>query len=205
MKKAITTPMTRDIKAINDYLEIYRQNAKAFYTSLLNEFFEAAPDYTKAKQFLRTAGWAVEKDTYDAACKTIKEFTQKLKRERKVNGSYHEGYGKPYWVEGPWHPIERYALLAYDNKTSTWNRATMEAEIDKDLEDDVQAKYEKIVNRVTPVVGDITDAKGLSVAPTGELNGLIKGTQGACTVTTFSAGGWNIQRFHFRVSVRKVA
>lgn len=195
---------TRDIKAINQFLENYRTRAKAFYTAMMDEFFAEVPEQTKYRLFLHTKGWAIKQADYDTAVKAIKEFNAKLKKERRVDGSFKTGYSKPYWVEGKWHPIERYALLAYDSKTCTWDRATMEAELDRDLEYDIQTKYDKIVARASKVVGDITDATGLSVADTGELNGTVMGGLGACTIKTISAGGYNIQCFHFRVLVRKV-
>lgn len=197
--------MERNIKGINDFLEIYRANAQKFYKNMLDEFFSEVPEQTKYRQFIRNKGWAVKQEDYDRATKAIHEFNAKLKKERRVDGSYHTGYSKPYWVVGRWHPIEQYALLAYDSKTATWDRAVMEAGIAADLEDDIQAKYDKIVARASKEVGTITDATDLSVAATGELNGLVTGTKGSCTIKTISAGGYNIQCFHFRVLVRKVA
>lgn len=197
--------MERNIKAINDFLEIYRARAQKFYKNMLDEFFKEVPEQTKYRLFIRNKGWAVKQEDYDRAIKAINEFNAKLNKERRVDGSCHTGYSEPYWVIGKWNPIQRYALLAYDSKTCTWDRAKMEAEIAIELEDDIQAKYDRIVARASKVVGDITNASGLSVADTGELNGLVEGTLGSCTIKTISAGGYNIQCFHFRVLVRKVA
>jgi len=57
--------------------------------------------------------------------------------------------------------------------------------------------------RVEKVVGKITDATDLKVADNLELNGLVIGEQGKAEVSTITAGGYNIQCFHFRVLVKK--
>lgn len=74
----------------------------------------------------------------------------------------------------------------------------------KDLEEDAKAKYDDIVERTNKIVGEITDAAGLSVGAKGELNGYIVGTRGKAKVNTIGAGGYNIQIFHFRTLIHKV-
>ncbi len=75
----------------------------------------------------------------------------------------------------------------------------------KVLADEKIRKYEDLVNRITSIVGTIQDAKGLSIGnQNGEINGFVIGDKGKANVETISAGGYNIQCFHYRVLVHKI-
>lgn len=65
-------------------------------------------------------------------------------------------------------------------------------------------KYDFIVARTMDHTGPITDASGLHIGKNGELNGIIKGPKGTVSVQTIGAGGWNIQRYHFRTLIHKI-
>jgi len=43
----------------------------------------------------------------------------------------------------------------------------------------------------------------LRIGMNGEINGIVRGEKGAVTVETIGVGGWNIQKFHFRVLVKE--
>lgn len=75
--------------------------------------------------------------------------------------------------------------------------------LDAHLED---AKREKLLwfyTNVTNITGPIKDAKNLYISA-GDLNGVVIGEKGAAKVQTFSAGGWNVQCFHFRTRIDDV-
>ena len=77
--------------------------------------------------------------------------------------------------------------------------------LNKILRDEKQRKYEDLVNRVTAIVGEITNVTNLKIGnQQGELNGFVEGTQGKCSVQTIGAGGYNIQCFHYRVLIHKI-
>lgn len=75
--------------------------------------------------------------------------------------------------------------------------------LDKTLEQEKRNHLLWFVENVTRITGPITDAKGLCMSG-GDLNGLVFGEKGVANVNTFSAGGWNIQRFHFRTRIDDV-
>lgn len=75
--------------------------------------------------------------------------------------------------------------------------------IRKLIESEKEYKVRDLVYRVENVTGKITDAKYLSVGEKGDLTGYIVGEDGRAWVETISAGGWNIQCFHFRTIVSK--
>lgn len=74
----------------------------------------------------------------------------------------------------------------------------------KDLEAEKIRKYDDIIRRTNDIVGEITDASFLEIAPNGNLNGVIIGTRGKASVQTIGAGGYNIQCFHFRTLIHKL-
>lgn len=77
--------------------------------------------------------------------------------------------------------------------------------LDKILAQDKLAKYYDLCNRISDIVGEITDASNLSIGHQhGEINGIVVGTKGKAKVETIGAGGYNIQCFHFRVLVHKL-
>lgn len=75
--------------------------------------------------------------------------------------------------------------------------------LDSILEEEKKDKMLDLFNRVSSITGPITDAKGLSIYA-GDLNGVILGEKGAAKVQTISAGGYNIQCFHYRVLIDDV-
>lgn len=72
------------------------------------------------------------------------------------------------------------------------------------VERDKELKYIDLVEKVKGICGKITDASCLRVGEKGELNGYIDGDKGSAKVQTFGAGGFNIQRFHYRTKVTKI-
>lgn len=72
------------------------------------------------------------------------------------------------------------------------------------IERDKEFKYIELVERVKQITGRITDADYLRVNEKGSLDGYINGENGRAKINTFEAGGWNIQRFHYRTKVTEV-
>lgn len=73
--------------------------------------------------------------------------------------------------------------------------------IKKMVADEKTGKLYWLNESVKGYVGTITDASCLSVSPKGDLLGNIHGTKGSCHIQSVMAGGWNIQRFHFRTLI----
>lgn len=76
--------------------------------------------------------------------------------------------------------------------------------LNKELDKEVKRKYIKMVEQVTKYTGEITDASLLEIDPRGDINGYITGKEGRAHLQTILAGGYNIQRLHFRVLVKAV-
>ena len=85
------------------------------------------------------------------------------------------------------------------------SRSNQEEFINKLLDEEEKGKVFDLIRRVTKVTGTIIDASALRIGEqNGELNGLVIGEEGKAYVETIGAGGYNIQRFHYRVLVKKV-
>lgn len=76
--------------------------------------------------------------------------------------------------------------------------------LEKEIEKDKNNKRALFIARVKEITGKITDASWLTIGDNGEINGAVTGEKGKAKVETISAGGWNIQCYHFRVLVREL-
>lgn len=87
-------------------------------------------------------------------------------------------------------------------------------ELNKILDEDIEAKYWNMVEKVSKITGEIIDASNISVAGDGNLNGIIIGKDGKAKLETIGAGGYNHNRildsgrhgqiFHYRLLINKV-
>lgn len=75
----------------------------------------------------------------------------------------------------------------------------------KAIDEEAIRKYKDLVKRISEVVGKIENAKHLSIGEqNGEINGIVIGSKATARIETISAGGYNIQCFHYRVLVHKI-
>lgn len=125
------------------------------------------------------------------------ELKAEIKETRDIYNSLRKSYKLFY---GDVIMLEDYA-----KRHSISYRESVEIYLQKEWE----AKYDKLVNDVKSYVGDIIDCTGLKVSDRGELNGKIKGADGECIMTTFTAGtNFKIYRrqqcFHYRCRITKI-
>lgn len=75
----------------------------------------------------------------------------------------------------------------------------------KKLDKDVKTKYTNLINEITHITGEITDASCLRIGGKGDINGTVKGVKGTANVNTFMAGIYHIvQCPHYRTKVTRV-
>lgn len=185
----------------------------------------ANQDLTDAKNTLAKYIIALEeKDNYEAEEKiqVIVEFLERWKANAKnwyiENGNLlmelraHQNEEFDKWkLETGYKSFYNFSQEYY----STINGLTKElvsgnkmdvGRLETYLNKEVEAKYKDLVLRVTKVVGLIEDASGLTIGNQGgEINGIVKGQKGVCEVRTISAGGYNIQCFHYRVLINRLS
>ena len=169
---------SRNVKAILDFLAMWKQNCKEWYREQFKRFLvERREWYDFDRQYIdwvNGGGW--------------RDANGKARREE------HDKRRKAFTEK--WGFLSRYVLRG--DKLD-------EAKISKELDEEANAMYDDIIERTNREVGTIRDASGLSIGEKGELNGFIIGERGTAKVNTIGAGGYNIQRFHFRTLIHKVA
>ena len=173
---------SRNVPAITEFLDNWKLKTAEFYRNSLPEYTKALDAYReedhKYTEWWNRQRWHV----------TPEERKEKDREHRKMRERFREH----------WSWFEVYAIRHYD-------RVELDEEkLEKDLTNEYNRKYDWIIERTNEIVGQITDASYLSVGDKGDLNGIIKGTKGDARVQTIGAGGWNIQRFHFRTLIDRV-
>lgn len=233
-KVKLDTQLNREnapkIKVLVDFLDAWGERAKAYYKNdakryvvLLNNFHTTAHEflmannandmsYREQRDFVPTFNAFIE-DAFDVknryrfgsidarsyADPLVDSLTREIANvtfDMHGDDSYNQCFG--YSANGG-----HYELLSID-----------EEKLNKVIEDEKVRKYEDLCARISAVVGEITDCDYLSIgAKTGELNGIVTGTNGKARVETIGAGGYNVgtivnvrcgQVFHYRVLVHKL-
>lgn len=157
-------------------------------------------------------GW--RKEAYAFFVENVKLYGQLRKEEsekyaeyessdeyKKEAALYNNNWKTGYRIYTKWK--EKYyaavAQLSKDIYTSygKWDDAKLNRVLDKD----VQLKYEDFIRRITEKAGEIQDAGGLHIGSNGIINGYVIGDKHTVKVETITAGGYNIQRLHYRVLV----
>lgn len=172
---------SRDVKAIIEFIELWKENCRRYYRDTLAKYTEAKEEwYRKDKEhceWCNNGGW-------------------RDPNAKEINKAYND-YRIAFRAK--WAGYEMYVK---------GRRGSFEIDMEKlnkDLEQEGNRKYDFIIERTNAIVGTITDASHLEVGSKGDLNGIIKGTRGKAYVETIGAGGYNIQCFHFRTLIKEIA
>lgn len=193
------------VEVLWNFLCTWEQNAYNWYLENAKKYFELKCNYSTAKkdwknEYLERNPKPSEEDTKalsnwrwyynraernfsDAYFKEINGLTTDITNIKGHYGDYDEHYNREY---------------IYDTYTVDTEKLA------KVLKDDKAKKYVDLVNRVTAVVGNITDASELYIGKkNGEINGIVVGDKARARVETISAWG-PVQCFHYRVLVHEI-
>ena len=186
---------SRNIQVILDFLESWKQRVREYYEESIPRYIKAREAYYEASSKhceWHNNGYTHKKEVGEEEYKRIyKELDNEYESKRKIFYS--------------WDWLGRYLksgdVLNYEK-------------LNKDLDEDANAKYDFIIERTQAIVTEITDATNLSIGSKGDLNGFIIGTTGKAKVETIGAGGYNEhvildsgrhgQRYHFRTLINKM-
>lgn len=121
--------------------------------------------------------------------------------KEEYNKVYKELEKLEYIAKSNIHPI---TLTVARKNYETKERYIDEEELEKILLKDITSRYFQLIDQITKYTGKIQDASDLSIGNKGDLNGIITGEDGKAKVETISAGGYNIQCYHYRTLVNPI-
>lgn len=180
------------IKVIWDFLQKWKQDYIKYIESnveVLHKYFDKNSEYVN----MANSSYGYIRTHSDEEGEAYKQKLSQLKKEC--------GY-----LNKSIDPITR---DVYSRKTGGIDYTKLNKILDKEVE----AKYLYMIDRVTKITGNITDATGLYIDPKGNINGIIIGDMGKARLNTVYAGGYNDdiivnerhgQVLHFRTLVHKV-
>ena len=138
-----------------------------------------------------------------------------FKYDKEEADNYDPNYNYSYWINSSinYRKVRRDTLIdmweqEFKNKYADplfimyKNRSFDNVWLDNELTKEMNNKLVDLMTRVTKITGTITDAD--LYINKGDLNGKVTGERGVASVCTIGAGGYNIQRYHYRVLVHKV-
>lgn len=184
LQTATEKAASRNVTVILEFLEGWKARSRRFYTDSFARYVEAKKEY-------------LERDSAYTKWVNSSESRNDPDRQRKED-EYH-AYRKQF--NEAWSFLTPYLTQQANAETHRYEMVFAVEKLDKDLAEEANRKYDFIIQRTNAIVGEITDASGLSVGAKGDLNGYIIGKKGRAKVQTIGAGGYNIQCFHFRTLI----
>jgi len=136
-------------------------------------------------------------------------LVEEIYQNEKLNKMYAELKGDKYNLKEEDTTIEYKMLLKKNRAFRMENEYEIRIghdnkELTKFIAYSKENRRANLIQQVTKVVGEITDAEGLHFGYDSGINGLVVGKDGKARVETIDAGGYNIQCYHYRVLVKKV-
>lgn len=187
LSQQIEKDNSRDVVAILQFLEAWKERVTSYYKAEFEKFPEANAEWSQYSHehtdWWNAHGWRCKKENPEEYKRREQEYEQR-------RSEYH----------ARWNFITPYVSYSWQIKNWEFN----DEKFQKELTAEANAKYDFIIERTNAIVGQITDASNLKVGNKGDLNGYIIGTKGTANVQTIGAGGYNIQCFHFRTLIHEV-
>ncbi|MED4116603.1 hypothetical protein P4661_27585 [Priestia megaterium] len=188
--------------AIDQFLATYKEKAVNYFINLCKNYREKR--YSHAEEItaeglrlIPASAWGGRKYTEEKIEEMINSLDSMIERRKDM---LKRDIG--YYSFQNWKSIyPKSHIKTVENISHIKDEDTLKIAIETIVGKDVEVKKENIYKLVEAKAGKIIDAKFLRVGLDGELNGFIIGDKNKVNVTSFGAGGWNIQKYHYRLKV----
>ena len=173
------------MNAIDEFLDTWWGDTMDWY---LNKFREFKELFSIKKELQDEFGYhttrpnQVTHPSYNEACEDIRKFLNNL-------GDNVKGLVQMTFYYDNQHMVNPDKISAYD----------FLADI---LQKEKDRKKKALIAKIVLKAGNIIDATALRIGHGGNLDGIVIGDKATVRINTISAGGYNIQCFHFRVLVK---
>ena len=198
-------------EVLNVFLENWKQKCYKFYVDLANEYMELIYKNHKDFEVTKEEIEQLEKKKYDF--RTNREIytplytTEQIEKILNNNITDYEKENVQKHIRNRY--VKQFESSHFASDMSVVNNIIDFKEIDESklneiLDNEVKIKREMFIKRIKEVIGEIKDLTGLKTGANAEINGIAKGVKCNAKVETITAGGYNIQCYHFRVLVNVV-
>jgi len=162
------------IPIIEEFLSKWKQSARDYYSKDIEEYYKR-----------QNSEIELNKKLYDYKI----PYEDRLKLQNDARELWKINFD---WLQKQGGLIFK---VCYHNR-----KETAYEKLDKALSKEVENRREDLIKRVEKKAGTIRDASGLYFSGV-DINGYIIGEKAKVEVRTITAGGYNIQRLHYRVLV----
>lgn len=181
LKKLEEFTNAEKIKVIWDFLTTWKEKAYNYIVKNVEEYFKLKQNYDQAEdEYLEKV-----KDEIENA-----PFNKKMTVKVRLINAFKEKYYKNI------DALTKEVYLSYGRYD--------DEKLKKILDKDVQHKYTKFISQIEKKAGAIKDVTGLRIGLKGDINGYVIGDKSKVHVETITAGGYNIQCFHYRTLVNNI-
>lgn len=170
---------------IDEFLETWKTKSREYYDNIRAGYFEIVNTKDEDLKPLTNSEIYVYNHNCGIYSETKTPSTLRYYKEKVYLAS---NLGKNHTLKSY---VGHYTFSYYDeyiskliNREAERKRAAFDAKINKK-------------------VGKVKSAH-LTIGMDGEINGFVEGEKGKISVTTIGAGGYNIQRYHYRVLIKEI-
>lgn len=166
---------SRNVPVITEFLNQWEQRSIEYFLEQKKAYDEVYPKYHEELK-------SIQNKRFDYSSTTPEERKELRKKETELSRKFNED----------WAHVKQFFASSL-----SW-----EAAMRKALAAEKIAKYDDFLNRIIAITGTIEDASGLYIGLKGDINGFVSGNKGSAEVQTIGAGGYAVQRYHFRTLVK---
>lgn len=174
------------IKFIQDLRDTYEVDAKAFKEERNKIYYDFIVENEEKFSYLKNKLYEYDPEYNYFSLVTSYRDIQQIKSTSRyciLEGNFKSKYSD--------NVFQAYRTRRWDDE---W--------LDSVITEEMNRKLVQLMNKVCKITGELINAD--LYIEKGDLNGIAVGKEGKARVTTIGAGGYNIQRFHYRVLTKPI-